>query len=73
MWSAAQNKKAMSEGWMLADMYDKGELRFQVFAYDTRFSSNTAALRYVVEQARSKSQFHIDALKMVINSRIGNV
>jgi hypothetical protein len=51
----------LSEGWVVAFSEEYGT-RIEKFDENTPFDSDLEALEFVIQQARSGSQYHIDAL-----------
>lgn len=51
----------LSEGWVVA-FSDEYGTRIEKFDDNTPFASDLEALEFVIQQARSGSQYHIDAL-----------
>jgi len=72
MWDAASSARAAQEGWRLITTIDNGTAHpyFDVAACQGKFRSDAAAQLFVIDAARSGSKFHINALSLVVNSRV---
>jgi hypothetical protein len=71
MWDSTREQRANSEGWRLATTIDNGDTHpvYDVATYGPKFKHDRDAVNGVIAAARSGSEFHQQALQLVIASR----
>lgn len=71
-WTDVAQHQARTEGWLLADTIDNGEVHvyLRISPADARFKNSYEAAAHVVEQARRGGKLHQHALQVSAMSRV---